>query len=68
MRLLDRDNAIAVAWGVVYAFALVLVVGTLDALGVAPTVTVPVVVVVLPIACGLAIAAIERRWMGPRHG
>jgi hypothetical protein len=68
MSHLDRDNAFAVAWGVLYSFSVVLVAGLFDAVGVDPTITVPVVVVVLPIVAGWFLSAIERRWAGASGG
>ncbi|MSP81778.1 MAG: hypothetical protein EXQ94_02315 [Alphaproteobacteria bacterium] len=58
--MIDRDNLMAVAWGVLYGTSLVLCIGAGDAFGIAPTVTVPLVVVVLPFVVGLALRGIER--------
>lgn len=58
--LVDRDNAVSVAWGVGYCFALVLSVWTFDVLGISPAVIVPVVVFVLPLVVGWAIYLVEQ--------
>ncbi len=60
MGLLDRDNLVAVAWSVVYMLSLVLTVGAFHGLGIAPAITVPVVVIALPLAVGGLVFIIER--------
>jgi hypothetical protein len=68
MRLLDRDNLLAVLWGALYCFLLVVVAAACDRLGLTPLVTVPVVVLALPIALGLALAGLERSLLGKSDG
>jgi hypothetical protein len=60
--VIDRDNLVAVAWGALYSIFAVLTIGALDRLGIPPTITVPVVVIVLPILIGCLLALIER-WL-----
>ncbi len=68
MEILDRDDFIAVAWSVLYALSLVLVSGTFHSLGIAPTITVPVVVVALPLALGGFVFLVEGALAGRADG
>jgi hypothetical protein len=68
MGLLDRDNFVAVAWSVVYTLSLVLTAGALDGIGAGPAITVPIVVVALPIAIGGVVFIIERALSGSTNG
>ena len=63
--VIDRDNIVAVAWGALYSIFAVLTAGALHLVGVRPTVTVPVIVIVLPILLGGLIFVIER-WLERR--
>ena len=60
MSWLDHDNLRAVLWSASYCASLVLVAGAFSALGLTPTVTVPVVVVVLPFLVGAAFSIAGR--------
>jgi hypothetical protein len=68
MGLLDRDNLVAIAWGVVYTLSLVLTVDAFGRLGIVPAITVPVVVVALPLAVGGLLFIIERALAGRADG
>ena len=68
MTLVDRDNFAAVAWSAVYCFLLVLIAGVFNALEIQPAVTVPVVVLVLPVVLGLLSARLERKLLGKTNG
>ena len=67
MGLIDRDNLVAVLWAVLYGFALILLLGALDSLGMTPSIGVPIGVIVLPILIGLALVPVDRA-LGGRHG
>ena len=60
MSWLDHDNKIAVLWSVGYCLSLVLIAGLFDGLGLKPTITVPVVVLVLPFLIGAAVSVLDR--------
>lgn len=68
MKQLDYDNLTAVLWSVGYCFSLVLFTGIFNALGIKPTVTVPVMVVVLPFLVGIALSILERQVRGTTRG
>jgi hypothetical protein len=68
MKQLDYDNLTAVLWSLGYCLSLVLLTGVFDALGIKPTVTVPVMVVALPFLVGIALSILERLIRGTTHG
>jgi hypothetical protein len=63
--VIDRDNLVAVAWGALYSILAVVTSGALDGVGIRPTITVPVVVLVLPVLIGCLLALFER-WLDGR--
>jgi hypothetical protein len=68
MSWLDHDNGVSVLWSVSYCVSLVLVAGSFDRLGLEPTITVPVVVVVLPFLVGAVVSIFDRLHSEKRHG
>ena len=60
LTVLDHDNLIAVSWSALYCFSLVLLVSAFNSVGIKPTVTVPLVIVVLPFVVGAVITALDR--------
>ena len=68
MNWLDHDNRVAVLWGITYCASLVLVAGAFDALGLTPSVTLPVVVIVLPFLTSALISVLDHPRSEEEHG